>query len=310
MIRFIIKRLLQAIPVLLGVTFVTYMLLSAGMADPARLALGIRSDIATVEALREEWGLNDPWIVQYGRFLYRALHGDFGRSLATGEDVLESILARFPATAKLGLVALVFAFVFGVPIGVISALKPNGALDNFIMSMALLGISVPSFFLALILAWIFGYILGWTPISGYTVGPGAWKYYILPAISLGTGPMAVIARLTRSSMLEVLTQDYIRTARAKGLPEWLVIFKHALRNALIPVITTLGSSLAGLLSGAFFVEYVFNWPGIGLLAVDALTQWDYPIILGTVMLASILFVLANILVDVLYAVVDPRIRHR
>lgn len=310
MSQHILRRCLQAIPVLLGVTLVTYLLIFAVAADPARLALGIRADAETAQTFREEWGLDRPWYVQYGRFLFRVVQGDLGRSLATNEAVLGAILRRFPATLKLGVGALLLAVVLGVPIGIVSAVKRNSTLDHVTMVLALLGISTPTFFLGILLAWIFGYLLGWTPISGYAPGAAGVKYLLLPAVALGLGPLAVIARLMRSSMLEVMRQEYLVTARAKGLSELAVVAKHALRNAVIPVVTTVSGSLAAVLSGTFFVEYIFNWPGIGLLAVDAIANYDVTMIQGTVMFAAVIFVVTNIGVDVIYALIDPRISYR
>lgn len=309
MFPYIVRRLLQAIPVLLGVTFVTYFLVFHAGGDPARLAMGVRSDLATVESFKEEWGLNKSWHVQYLTFLKKLSHGDLGRSLSTNEEVLLSIFKRFPATFKLGMASLAFAIIFGIPIGIISAVKPRSFLDNILMVIALLGISTPSFFFGVILVWIFGFLLRWLPVSGFDTGLAGFQYLILPAIALGTGPLAIFARLTRSSMLEVMRQEYILTARAKGLNETIVILKHALKNSLISVVTVIGSSLAGLLSGTFFVEFIFGWPGIGLLAVDAISNFDIPLILGIVIFESILFVLANIAVDITYAFLDPRIHY-
>lgn len=310
MFQYILRRLIQAIPVLLGITFVTYFLVFHAGGDPARLAMGVRSDLATVESFKEEWGLNKPWHVQYLTFLKKLSHGDLGRSLSTNEEVLLSIFKRFPATFKLGMVSLAFAIIFGIPIGIISAVKPRSFLDNGLMVVALLGISMPSFFFGVILVWIFGFLLRWLPVSGFDTGLAGFQYLILPAIALGTGPLAIFARLTRSSMLEVLRQEYILTARAKGLGRARVVLKHALKNSLISVVTVIGSSLAGLLSGTFFVEFIFGWPGIGLLAVDAISNFDIPVILGIVIFESILFVLANIAVDITYAFLDPRIHYK
>jgi len=310
MSQHILRRCVQAVPVLLGVTLVTYLLIFAVAVDPARLALGIRADAEIAQTFRHEWGLDRPWYVQYGRFLFRALQGDLGRSLATNEEVLPAILRRFPATVKLGVTALFLAVALGVPVGAASAVRQNSALDHVTMASALLGISTPTFFLGILLAWTFGYLLGWTPISGYATGAAGMKYLLLPAVALGLGPLAVIARLMRSSMLEVMRQEYLVTARAKGLSELGVVMKHALRNAVIPVITTISGSLAAVLSGTFFVEYIFNWPGIGLLAVDAIASYDVTMIQGTVMFAAIIFVLTNICVDVIYALIDPRISYR
>ncbi len=307
MTAYIIRRLLQAIPVLLGVTLVSYLLIFATTSDPASLVLGAHRHLGTAEELKAELGLDKPLYVQYGVFLWKALHLDLGRSFYSNRPVLESILERFPATCILAITALTLAIVLGIPIGVLSAVKRNTWLDHIVTVIAYLGLTTPSFFVAIIFAYIFGYQLRWFPISGFEYGLDGLKYLVLPSVALATGAVAVFARLTRASMLEVIRQDYITTGRAKGLSEWVVIMKHALKNAMIPVVTTIGSSLAGLLGGAFFVEYVFGWPGIGLLGIQAINNRDIPTILGTVMFVAILFVIANILVDIAYAFLDPRI---
>ncbi len=304
------KRLLQAIPVLLGVSLITYLLIFTVAANPARLALGVRADQATVESMQRELGLLDPPWMQYGRFVWKALHGDLGRSFSTGEAVAPAIWQRFPATCKLGLLALALSLLLGIPLGLVSAIFQNRWIDHLLRVLALLGISMPSFFLGILLAWWLGYVLNLTPLSGYLPGWEGWPYYTLPCLALSLGPTAVFSRLTRSSVLDVLHADYILAARARGLASWHVMLKHVLKNALIPVITTMGSSLAALLAGTFFVEYIFNWPGIGLLAVDAISNYDIPMLQGTVLFAALLFVFANILVDVAYTWADPRIRLR
>ena len=308
MFTYILKRLLQTIPVLLGVSLVTYLLIFAVAANPARLAMGVRGDQATVDSIRQELGLNDSLLVQYGHFLWKAVHGDFGRSFSTGDEVLPAMLERFPATLNLGMIALLVSIAIGIPLGLLSAVYQNRWPDHTLRVLALLGISVPSFFLGILLAWVFGYILGWTPLSGYAPGLEGVPYYTLPVLALALGPMAVFSRLVRSSVLEVINADYVIAARARGVYPFKLMTKHVLKNALIPVITTIGSALAALLSGAFFVEYIFNWPGIGLLAVDSISNYDIPMVQGTVMFSAFLFVVANILVDIAYTWVDPRVR--
>ena len=308
MLSYIAKRLLQTIPVLLGVSLITYLLIFAVAGDPARLALGVRGDQATVASLRHQMGLDDPLIIQYGRFLWKALQGDLGRSFSTGEAVLPAIMERFPATLRLGLVALLLSMMVGIPLGLVSAVFRNRWPDHTLRFLALLGISTPSFFLGIILAWVFGYVLNLTPISGYMEGLDGIPYYTLPVLALSLGPIAVFSRLTRSSVLDVLEADYIRAARARGVRPLPLILKHILKNALIPVITTIGGALAGLLSGAFFIEFIFNWPGVGLLAVDSISNYDIPMVQGTVLFSAILFVTSNILVDVAYTWADPRVR--
>jgi peptide/nickel transport system permease protein len=267
--------------------------------------LGQRADEATLEALRQQYGFDKPLYVQYWRYLERLAVGDWGRSIASNRPVLEIIADRLPATALLAIVAMVLATVLGIILGVIAALRANTWIDSATMAIAQFGISLPSIVMAVFLAVLFGEVLPWFPIAGY-VDRGI-EYLVLPALTLGIRPLAIIARVTRSSMLDVLGQDYIRTARAKGLPNWQVTFRHALRNALNPVVTTVGTWFAGLLAGAYFVEYIFNWPGIGSAAFDAITKLDYPLIQGTVLFTAIVFVGINFLSDVLYALLDPRV---
>jgi peptide/nickel transport system permease protein len=241
-------------------------------------------------------------------FLGRLLQGDLGRSYVTNRPVLEIILERFPATALLTVSSMLLATVLGVLLGVLAAVRPNSWLDTLLMLLALVGISVPSFVAGLLVLLLFGVVLGWFPIAGY-IDQG-WEYLVLPMLTLALRPMSIIARMTRSSMLEVLGQEYIRTALAKGVPTGRVLLRHALRNALNPVVTTVSAWFAGLLAGAFFVEYIFNWPGIGSVAIAAIEKLDYPLIQGTVLFAAVVFVVVNATVDVLYAVVDPRVQLR
>jgi peptide/nickel transport system permease protein len=226
----------------------------------------------------------------------------------TNRPVLEIILERFPATALLTVSSMLLATVLGVLLGVLAAVRPNSWLDTLLMLLALVGISVPSFVAGLLVLLLFGVVLGWFPIAGY-IDQG-WEYLVLPMLTLALRPMSIIARMTRSSMLEVLGQEYIRTALAKGVPTGRVLLRHALRNALNPVVTTVSAWFAGLLAGAFFVEYIFNWPGIGSVAIAAIEKLDYPLIQGTVLFAAVVFVVVNAIVDVLYAVVDPRVQLR
>jgi peptide/nickel transport system permease protein len=305
MLRYIIGRLGYTLAMLLGVVTVSFFLVRAIPGDPARVMLGQRADEATLEALRQQYGFDKPLYVQYWRYLERLAVGDWGRSIASNRPVLEIIADRLPATALLAIVAMVLATVLGIILGVIAALRANTWIDSATMAIAQFGISLPSIVMAVFLAVLFGEVLPWFPIAGY-VDRGI-EYLVLPALTLGIRPLAIIARVTRSSMLDVLGQDYIRTARAKGLPNWQVTFRHALRNALNPIVTTVGTWFAGLLAGAYFVEYIFNWPGIGSAAFDAITKLDYPLIQGTVLFTAIVFVGINFLSDVLYALLDPRV---
>ncbi len=303
---YITRNLVYSLFIIFGVLTVTFCLLYILPGDPARMMLGQRADVASVEAVREELGLNKPVYVQYAMFMTNAFKGDLGRSYATNRDVVATILEKLPATALLSFSALFFSSMLGVLMGIISAVKKYTITDNAAMIFALFGISVPSFAFGLIMALLFGHILKWFPISGY-INEG-WQYLVLPMITLALRPMAITARITRSSMLDVMNQDYVRTAKAKGLSSGKVIFKHTLRNALNPVVTTISASLAATLGGVFFIEYIFNWPGIGLLAVDAIFKLDFPMIQGTVLFSAIVFVVINFFVDIVYAMLDPKVK--
>jgi peptide/nickel transport system permease protein len=324
---------LQIIPVLLGVSIVVFFMVRAIPGDPAQLLLGQQATQAQVEQVRENMGLDKPVIVQYGIFLADAVRGDFGDSIVTGRPVTTELLARLPATLELTAFAMLVAILVGVPVGVISAVKQYSLLDKFTSVLALIGISMPIFWLAMILIVIFFVNLGWLPFpgrlsTGYAVTSisglvlvdslltlnfaAFWdglKHLILPAIALGTIPMAVIMRMTRSSMLEVMGEDYVRTARAKGVVPWRVIFKHALRNAMLPTVTVIGLQAGLLMGGAVITEQIFSWPGVGQIAAESVYRRDYAMIQGVVLYGATLFVLVNLVVDVLYAVLDPRVRY-
>jgi len=306
MIQFIIRKILYSFLVLIGVITVTFFINFVLPGDPARLMLGQRADAASVESLRKQLGLDQPAIIQYFSYLGRLSKGDLGRSYSTNRDVLETIADRFPATALLAFTSMAVATFLGIGLGVLSSLKPQSIFDTTAMSVALLGISLPAFVVGLLIALLFGVVLDWFPISGY-INKG-WEYLTLPVITLSLRPLSIIARVTRSSMLEVLHQDYIRTAKAKGLQTSKVIVKHALRNALNPVITTVSAWFAGLLAGTFFVEYIFNWPGIGTVTLNAIEKLDYPMIQGTVLFTAVIFVIVNLLVDIIYSFVDPKVK--
>jgi len=303
---YILRNLLYSIVIIIGVLTVTFCLLYIIPGDPARMMLGQRADVASVEAVREELGLNKPVYIQYIKFMTNAFQGDLGRSYATNREVVETILEKFPATALLSLSALLISSTLGVLIGIISSVKKYTFWDNAAMVFALFGISFPTFAFGLIMALVFGHLLKWFPISGY-INEG-FPYLILPMLTLALRPLAITARITRSSMLDVMNQDYVRTARAKGLSSYAVIFKHTLRNALNPVVTTISASLAATLGGVFFIEYIFNWPGIGLLAIDAIFKLDFPMIQGTVLFSAIIFVIINFFVDIFYALLDPKVK--
>jgi len=304
MLKYISKRLLMLIPVLLGVTFIVFSIMYMTPGDPAQLILGESAPPEAVAELRTDMGLDDPFIVQYGRFVVNAVQGDFGQSYTTKRDVFSEIFARFPNTLKLAGVAVALAIAIGIPVGIISATRQYSFIDSASMIAALLGVSMPNFWLGLMLILFFSVNLGWLPSSG----ADSWKHMILPAVTLGTSSAAIITRMTRSSMLEVVRQDFIRTARAKGVSEKKVINKHALKNALIPIITVVGLQFGYLLGGAVLTETVFSWPGVGRLLVEAIRQKDTPTVLASVVFMATTFSFVNLLVDVLYAYVDPRIK--
>ncbi len=304
MLKYIGRRLLMLIPVLLGVTFIVFSIMYMTPGDPAQLILGESAPPEAVAELRADMGLEDPFIVQYGRFVVNAVQGDFGKSYTTKRDVFSEIFARFPNTLKLAGVGVLLAIAIGIPVGIISATRQYSFIDSASMIGALLGVSMPNFWLGLMLILFFSVNLGWLPSSGSET----FKHMILPAITLGTGAAAIITRMTRSSMLEVIRQDFIRTARAKGVAEKKVINKHALKNALIPVITVVGLQFGYLLGGAVLTETVFSWPGVGRLLVEAIRQKDTPTVLASVVFMATTFSFVNLLVDVLYAYVDPRIK--
>lgn len=303
---YIVRNLLYSILIIIGVLTVTFCLLYIIPGDPARMMLGQRADVASVEAVREELGLNRPVYIQYISFMTKALQGDLGRSYSSNREVVKTILEKFPATALLAFSALFISSIVGVLLGIVSAVKKYTLIDNSAMIFALFGISFPSFAFGLIMALVFGHLLKWLPISGY-ISEG-FPYLILPMLTLALRPLAITARITRSSMLDVMNQDYVRTAKAKGLSSNSVIFKHTLRNALNPVVTTISASLAATLGGVFFIEYIFNWPGIGLLAIDAIFKLDFPMIQGTVLFSAIVFVVINFFVDIIYAWLDPKVK--
>jgi len=310
--RYVLRKLVAAIPVLLGATLLAFLILRLSPGDPARLIAGEQASEEDVQVIRHTLGLDRPFAVQYARFLADLLRGDLGRSIRTGRPVREEIESRFPYTFELALTSLVLSVGVGVIAGVAAAVRPNTVYDYGATLGALAGISTPTFWLGLLLMLAFSYYLGWLPASGR--GGPLWtldgmRSMAMPAVALGAPSAAIIARLMRSSLLEVLRQDYIRTARAKGLIHRIVIARHALRNALIPVVTVVGLRLGGLLGGAVITEQVFAWPGIGALIVTAIATRDYPIVQGAMLTTALVFATVNLAVDLLYALVDPRIRY-
>lgn len=335
MLAFILKRIALVIPTFIGVTLLTFALIRLVPGDPIELLAGERGiDPERHAALRAELGLDKPIVSQYGIYISDVLSGDLGRSIVTKTPVLDEFLSLFPATVELALCAILFAIAIGIPLGIFAAVKRGSVFDYTTMGVALTGYSMPIFWWALLLILLFSVQLGWTPVSGrlsvmYYVESvtgfmlidtllsgqkGAFQsavsHLILPAIALGTIPLAVIARMTRSSMLEVLGEDYIRTARAKGLAPFRVIALHALRNALIPVVTVIGLAVGVLFAGAILTETIFAWPGVGKWLVESVRRRDYPVLQGGVLLVATVVMAVNLFVDILYGLINPRIRHQ
>ena len=314
MTKYIIRRLLQTIPVLLGVSILVFSLMFLIPGDPARIMAGEGASTQTIENLREKLGLNDPAYVQYGRYLSNALQGDLGNSVRSGRPVMDEIKVRFWTTVEVAVYSTILAVFLGLIAGIISAVRHYTLSDVTIMIVALFGLSMPNFWLGLLLIQWFAignlpFDLPWPEVlkmrpSGWGE---SWRQMILPVITLGTGGAAIIARMTRSSMLEVIGQDYIRTARAKGVSERVVIYRHALKNALIPVVTVIGLEFGGFLGGAVLTETIFAINGMGRLTIDAIRQRDFPVVQGTVLVISVLFVFVNLLVDISYKFLNKRI---
>ncbi len=334
MFSFIFKRLALVIPTFLGITLLVFGLIRLIPGDPVEAMSGERGMTQErYERLVHEFGLDRPMYVQYGEYVWKALHADLGQSIKTREPVFAEFIDRFPATLELSIVAMLFALVIGIPAGIVAAVRRNTIADYSVMGASLTGYSMPIFWWGLLLILFFSVNLGWTPVAGriaieYDVtkvtgfmlidsllssDAGAFKsavrHLILPAIVLGTIPLAVIARMTRSSMLEVLREDYVRTARAKGASTFRVVGIHALRNALIPVVTTIGLQVGTLMAGAVLTENTFAWPGVGKWLVEAIHQRDYPIVQGGILMTATLIIVVNLIVDVLYGAINPRIRH-
>ncbi|MCL1936283.1 MAG: ABC transporter permease [Defluviitaleaceae bacterium] len=304
MLVFIVKRFLQTIPVVIGVTLAVFLMLHFIPGDPARIMAGEAASEAQLEQMRENLGLNDPLWVQYGRYVSNALQGDLGRSIRTNRPVTAEIFdQRFGITVQLATVGTALAVLFGLTAGIISATRRGSIIDTILMLIALLGLSMPNFWLGILLINFFSVQLGWFATAGW----GTFRHMVLPALTLGVSGMAIIARMTRSSLIDVLNQDYIRTAYAKGVKERVVIYKHALRNALIPVITVVGLQFGTLLGGAIITESVFAINGMGRLIVDSIRAQDFPMVQGTVLIVSLVFVVVNTLVDIIYRMVNKRI---
>lgn len=305
MSRYILKRLLMMIPVVLGVMVVVFTIMYITPGDPARMILGEGAPPAAVEEVREELGLNDPYIVQLFNYVKKVVFQlDLGKSYVSKKPVINELMERFPTTLKLAVLSVSFSVILGVSMGIISATKQYSIFDKIATSISLLGVSMPTFWAGLMAIIVFSVTLGWLPASG-SYGP---EYWVLPSLTLGFHSSATIMRMTRSSMLEVVRQDYIRTARAKGQKEWIVIIRHALKNAMIPVITVIGMQFGTLLGGSILIESVFAIPGLGKFIIDSIKTRDNPVVQGGVLLLAISFSLVNLLVDILYGYLDPRIK--
>jgi peptide/nickel transport system permease protein len=331
-LSYVVRRILTVIPVLLGVSILVFLFLHLIPGDPATVMLGERATPESIARVRTTLGLDKPLYQQYLIYIGKVIHGDLGESVVRGDPVMKDLARRFPATIELSFAAILVALVVGVPAGIVSAVRRNSIFDNVSRLISLTGVSMPIFWLGLMLSWFFGVTLGILPTGGRMTASlelhrrtnfliidsilagdmgtlvDILRHLVLPALALGTIPTAIIARMTRSSMLEVLGQDYIRTAHAKGLRERVVVLRHALKNALLPVITVVGLQVGTLLSGAILTETIFSWPGLGSWIYDAIFARDYPIVQGATLFIALIFVAVNLLVDVLYAVADPRIR--
>ena len=305
MLQYVVKRLLSTIPVLFGISLLLFFMLRMLPGDPAQVLAGQMATPEEIENIRHQLGLDRPIHVQYAFFLGRLALFDLGRSARTQNPVTEEIWARLPNTILLAVVAIALACLFGIPAGIVSAVRPYTWTDYVVTFSALFGISMPVFWLGLMLVVVFSVMLNWLPAGG----TGSWKHVILPSLTLAALMVAFIARMTRASMIEVLSQDYTTTARSKGLKEQVVIIKHALKNALIPIITVVGLQFGLLLGGAVLTETVFAWPGLGRLIVDSILARDYPVIQGAILVFGLLYILVNLIVDLVYAYVDPRIRY-
>lgn len=331
--NYIFKRILYSIPTLIGSSILVFLMIHLIPGDPAQVMLYPRGTPEQIAALRETLGLNDPLVIQYFNWLKGVLTLDFGNSISTGEAVLIEISRRFAATFELALVALVIAIIVGIPLGILAAVKRNSIIDYVAISFSLGGVSIPVFWLGLMGIFLFSATLGWLPVSGrITLTSGmevvtgvylldallignlrafwdALRHLLLPAATLATIPLALIVRITRSSMLEVLSEDFMVTARAKGIPNRLVIFRHAMKNALIPVLTVIGIQVGTLMGGAILTETIFSWPGLGTLIVSSMHERDFPVIQGIVALTVLIMIVVNIIVDLFYVYLDPRIKY-
>lgn len=308
LLSYVIRKLLLAIPVIILATFIVFLMLYLTPGDPARALVSPRATQEDLDAVREKYGLDEPLYVQYGSFLWRLIHGDLGSSVSaatTGLPVSTMISQRLPKTLELMALGLAISYSLGIPLGIFSALRQNSLGDRAVMVFTLITYAMPSFWLGILLMMLFGVYLQWLPLGG-TVG--GFTSLILPCITLGIGNAALTTRMMRSSMLEVARQDYITQLRSRGLPENEVIYRHALKNALLPVITVIGLDVGWFVGGAVVVETVFAWPGIGVLIVDSISREDFPVVQGCIMVLAFFVILGNLVADILYAIADPRVR--
>lgn len=311
--KYVFRRLLDLIPTLFVVATIVFIITRLIPGNPAAVMLGPTASVEDIEKLTAQLGLNDPYIVQFLNYLKGVIQGDLGMSLSYNQPVTSLIMERFPNTFILAMCALFIALIIGIPAGILAASKHNSLIDYTVMLISLIGVSMPIFWLGVMLVLYFSVNLGWLPATGMGNLEDGFipflKHLILPSIALATIPMATFARITRSSMLEVVSKEYIKTARSKGLKEYVVITKHAFKNALTPILTVLGMQISGLLGGAVLTETIFSWPGMGRLIVDAIEKRDFVVVQGTVLFIAIIFVLINLLVDILYKVVNPRVNY-
>ena len=312
--KYIIRRIFDLLPTIFVVAVIVFIVTRMIPGDPASVMLGPQASVEDIEALREKLGLNEPLFTQFFQYIGNLLQGNLGVSYTYNEPIMSLIMERFPNTVILAISALIIAVIIGIPAGIISAAKQNSLLDYSVMLVSLIGVSMPIFWLGVMLVLYFSVNLGWFPATGMgTLEEGFIpyiKHLILPSITLATIPMATFARITRSSMLEVISHDYIKTARSKGISEFLVICKHAFKNALTPILTVLGMQISMMLGGAVLTETIFSWPGMGRLIVDAIDKRDFVVVQGTVLFIAVIFVIVNLLVDILYKVVNPRVNYQ
>ncbi|MDR2028221.1 MAG: ABC transporter permease [Treponema sp.] len=304
MIRYVAKRLLMLIPIVFAITFIVFFILALTPGDPARMILGQNATAAQIAAMREQMGLNDPIVVRYVKYMAGVLRGNFGTSWSTREQVFRLVFARFPYTFQLALLSMILTVLISIPLGIYSAVKQNSLADSSIMVLSMVLAATPKFWLGILMMLVFSVKFGLLPTSGLT----GWKSYIMPTIAMAAASTAIDLRIVRASVLEVIKQDYIRTARAKGVRENVIFRKHALKNALLPVVTVMGMGFASALGGSVLIENVFSIPGIGLLLIERIRQKDTPTVLACVIFIAVVFAVINLITDILYSYIDPRIK--